>query len=127
VDTSTQVSFKIFRGGRNLACQVREKIKEEIELGMKLHHPNLVIFFGMSNHDHYGPVLVLQLCPGGSLRQILDRAHSGGITLPWSVRTRWLMEIASGMAQMHALPPRIIHRDLKAANVLLSPTDLGRL
>ena len=37
------------------------------------------------------------------------------------------MEIASGMAQMHALlPTRIIHRDLKAANVLLSATDLDK-
>ena len=36
------------------------------------------------------------------------------------------MEIASGMAQMHALQPRIIHRDLKAANVLLSATDLDK-
>ncbi len=74
VDTSTQVAFKIFRGGRNLASRVREKIKEEVELGMKLLHPNLVILFGMLNHDQYGPVLVLQLCPGGSLSQVLDRA-----------------------------------------------------
>ena len=37
------------------------------------------------------------------------------------------MEIASGMAQMHALlPTSIIHHDLKAANVLLSATDLDR-
>ena len=31
----TQVAFKIFRGGRNLASPVREKIKQEVELGMK--------------------------------------------------------------------------------------------
>jgi ribonucleotide reductase alpha subunit len=61
-------------GGRNLASRVREKIKEVVELGMKLLHPNLVILFGMLNHDQYGPVLVLQLCPGGSLSQVLDRA-----------------------------------------------------
>ena len=37
------------------------------------------------------------------------------------------MEIASGMAQMHALlPTSIIHHDLKAANVLLSATDLDK-
>ena len=94
---------------------------------MRLHHPNLVSLFGMLNHDDYGPVLVLELCPGGSLRQALDRAHSGGITIPWNTRARWLMEIASGMAQMHALlPTSIIHRDLKAANVLLSSIDLDQ-
>ncbi len=124
----TQVAFKIFRAGRNLASPVREKIKGEVELGMKVHHPNLVRLFGMLNHNQHGPVLVLELCPGGSLRQAFDWAHSGGITLPWSMRAKWLMEIASGMAQMQALlPTRIIHRELKAVNVLLSETDLARL
>jgi serine/threonine protein kinase len=123
----TQVAFKIFRRGRNLASSVREKIKVEVELGMKLHHPNLVRVFGVLNHKEHGPVLVLELCPGGSLRQVLDRAHSGGITLPWLLRAKWLMQIASGMAHMHVLlPTRIIHRDLKAANVLLSATDLDK-
>ena len=104
-----------------------EKIEKEIQLGMQLLHPNLVRLFGMLNHHEHGPVLVLELCPGGSLRQALDRAHSGGITIPWNTRARWLMEIASGMAQMHALlPTSIIHRDLKAANVLLSATDLDK-
>jgi serine/threonine protein kinase len=122
-----QVAFKIFSEGQNLASLVRENIKEEVELGMKLHHPNLVRLFGMLNHDQHGPVLVLELCPGGSLRQALDRAHLGGITLPWNMRAKWLMEIASGMAQMHdLLPTSIIHRDLKAANVLLSATDLDK-
>ena len=123
----TQVAFKIFRGGRNLAAAMSEKIEKEIQLGMQLLHPNLVRLFGMLNHHEHGPVLVLELCPGGSLRQALDRAHSGGITLPWHTRIRWLMEIASGLAQMHALlPTSIIHRDLKAANVLLSATNLDK-
>ncbi len=124
----TQVAFKIFRAGRNLASPVREKIKQEVELGMKLHHPNLLRIFELLYHDQHGPALVLELCPGGCLRHTLDRAHSGGVTLLWNMRVRWLMEIASGMAQMQALlPTRIIHRELKAVNVLLSETDLARL
>ena len=76
----TQVAFKIFRGGRNLASPVREKIKQEVELGMKLHHPNRVRLFELLDDVEHGPVLVLELCPGGCLRHTLDRAHSGGAT-----------------------------------------------
>ena len=49
------------------------------------------------------------------------------------MRIQWLLGVASGMSQLHALLPKsIIHRDLKSANVLLSPdlreakiTDFG--
>ena len=51
----------------------------------------------------------------------LDRAHGGHIS--WNTRVRWLKEIASGMDELHSSLPSIIHRDLKAANVLLSSAD----
>ena len=49
---------------------MREKIEKEIELGMQLLHPNLVRLFGMLNHEEHGPVLVLELCPGGSCARL---------------------------------------------------------
>ena len=115
------VAVKFFRGGRSLSDAMRKKIKEEVALGMKLNHPNLVRLFGVLNHDEYGPCLVLELCQDGSLRCVLDRAHGGQLKLTWNVRVKWLKEIASGMTELHSLLPNsIIHRDLKAANVLLS-------
>ena len=36
-----EVAYKIFRGGRNLTSVMGDKIKEEVELGMKLQHPTL--------------------------------------------------------------------------------------
>ena len=64
----------------------------------------------------------MELARGGSLRDLLSSAAPEA--LPWPRRLAWLIGIADGMAELHALLPQpIVHRDLKAANVLL--TDDG--
>ena len=66
----------------------------------------------------------MELAAGGSLRDVL---HDEARALPWPLRVNWLAQIAEGMAELHAMLPRpIVHRDLKAANVLLSSADLGQ-
>jgi len=126
-----EVAYKIFRGGQNLPQTMRTKIEQELALGIQLNHKNLVKIYGVVEVPGYGPALVLELADR-SLRSVLsDRAQFP--SLPWSMRIQWLLGVASGMSQLHALLPKsIIHRDLKSANVLLSPdlteakiTDFG--
>ncbi len=121
-ETPTDVAVKIFRGLRGCEESMRKKIEEEVVLGRNLNHPNLVQVFGVLDDALHGPCLVLELCKGGSLRSVLNRAHDRSITLPWKTRVKWLTEIACGVNKLHSLS--IIHRDLKAANVLLSSEDL---
>ena len=126
-----EVAYKIFRGGQNIPETMRTKIEQELALGIQLNHKNLVKIYGVVEVPGYGPALVLELA-GRSLRSALsDRAQLP--SLPWAMRIQWLLGVASGMSQLHALLPKsIIHRDLKSANVLLSPdlteakiTDFG--
>ena len=124
---ATDVAYKIFRGGQNLSASMRETIEKEVAVGVRLHHPCLVRMIGIIHSIQHGPCLVLELCQGGSLRAALDRARDGELSLPWKLRVQWLEQIARGMAELHSLlPSSIIHRDLKAANVLLSSADLPR-
>ena len=94
------VAFKVFRGGQHIPKNLRAKTREEAELGARLHHPNLVQLFGVVERDDIGMSLVMELCEGDSLRQALDdRARP----LSWELRTRWLLQVAEGMAELHSL------------------------
>uniref|UniRef100_A0A3Q7EHZ1 non-specific serine/threonine protein kinase n=1 Tax=Solanum lycopersicum TaxID=4081 RepID=A0A3Q7EHZ1_SOLLC len=99
------------------------------ELGILVHvkHANVanVIGYGVEGGMH----LVLPLSPHGSLANMLsdDRGK-----LTWQVRYNIAVGTAAGLAYLHeGCQRRIIHRDIKAANVLLTEdfeaqiTDFG--
>jgi len=119
----TPCAFKIFRGAQNLAGSSRQKIEKELTLGVKLIHPHIMRIYGIVDIKQYGPVLVLELCFGKSLRRVLDDGLFSSLSESWNLRCRWLLEIATGMSALHDLKS-IIHRDLKTCNVLMSTADL---
>ncbi|XP_075506731.1 receptor-like cytosolic serine/threonine-protein kinase RBK2 isoform X1 [Primulina tabacum] len=88
------------------------------ELGILVHvnHPNIanVIGYGVEGGMH----LVLPLSPNGSLASLLiDKKEKLG----WSVRYNIALGIASGLSYLHeGCQRRIIHRDIKSANILLT-------
>eukprot|EP01048_Picozoa_sp_COSAG05_P000121 COSAG05_NODE_3_length_51333_cov_129.132080_21_plen_1016_part_00 len=120
-EAPTPTAFKIFRDTSALDNSHRQQIAREAQLGMQLRHPNLIRLYGVLEVPTRGLSLVLELAAGGSLRSVLsDRARFPEI--PWAVRARWMMGIAKGMHELHRVP--MVHRDLKAANVLMSSLDV---
>jgi serine/threonine protein kinase len=80
-----------------------------------ISHPNLVKCFEATQKPPF--LIVSEYCAGGSL---YDLIHEGSYELTWGQRLKILCDIAQGMEHLHGLKPKIIHRDLKSCNVLLT-------
>ena len=94
-------------------------IINEINILMKLDHPNIVkIFeFYVSERAYY---LITEYCPGGSLFDFIDKNHG-----PFSeIQASYIMhQLFSVVNYCHKM--KIIHRDLKPENILINKNDNG--
>ncbi|KAJ0976876.1 hypothetical protein J5N97_012350 [Dioscorea zingiberensis] len=101
------------------------EFRAEMETLGRIHHPNLARLLGycVSGPDR---LLIYEFLPGGSLDHWLyppDSAEPG--RLSFSDRLGILRGVAAGLSYLHEdCTPSIIHRDIKASNVLLD-ADLG--
>ncbi|KAB2014814.1 hypothetical protein ES319_D09G253500v1 [Gossypium barbadense] len=88
------------------------------ELGIVVHvdHPNIakLIGYGIEGGLH----LVLQLSPHGSLASLLNGSKE---KLNWQIRFKIALGAAEGLCYLHeGCQRRIIHKDIKASNILLT-------
>lgn len=92
---------------------------EEAEAMIHLHHPHLVPFYGAGMMPSGTAFLVTELMTR-TLHELLLTDHDG---LSWENRIQYCRDIASGMLFLHTRNPPMIHRDLKADNVLVDNHD----
>ncbi|XP_062389811.1 mitogen-activated protein kinase kinase kinase 20 isoform X1 [Sardina pilchardus] len=110
---------------KEVAVKKLLKIENEAEILSVLSHRNIIQFYGaVLESPNYG--IVTEYASGGSLYEFLSSDESEAINMK-QIMT-WAMDIAKGMHYLHAeAPVKVIHRDLKSRNVVMTPDKVLKI
>jgi serine/threonine protein kinase len=107
-----------------LAQQVNQKtvtdFQNELNILSILTHTNIVQFLGAVLAPP-NLCLLTELC-AGSVVDLLHLAQSRKINITWGLTLEIALGCAKACAYLHGLDPVILHRDIKAENLLLTET-----
>ncbi|KAI4871628.1 hypothetical protein NFI96_013402 [Prochilodus magdalenae] len=109
-----------FHGEEVAVKKVRDIKETEIKHLRKLKHPNIITFKGVCTQ---APCycIIMEYCAQGQLYEVLR----AGRKITPSLLVDWAMGIAGGMNYLHL--HKIIHRDLKSPNMLITHDDLVKI
>lgn len=105
-----------------LRSAVVHAFRNEARLMARVHHPGVPALHDFF-HEAGAAHLVMELIEGKTLSQALPHVPY----LDRAVALRWLRELASILAHIHASQPAIIFRDLQPDNVMLAADGRVRL
>lgn len=106
--------------------QAREQFHREASVLARLDHPNLPKvsdFFNQGNRDF----LVMDFVPGTDLRQKIEEAKSKGEFLDEQQVLNWASQLCDALSYLHSQDPPVLHRDVKPANIKLTPDGVIKL
>ena len=81
----------------------------------KLRHPQIVLFLGACLQRPHICILT-EFLEKGNLAEVLKDTK-----LDWKTKLMMARHAAQGMTYLHQSKPRVVHRDLKSLNLLVSP------
>ena len=104
----------------DFATQSREQFQREASVLARLDHPNLPKvsdYFSEGGRDY----LVMDFVAGRNLKEIMDEARRQGRFLEEKQVRAWADQLCDALEYLHSLDPPILHRDVKPANIRLTP------
>ncbi|XP_052886425.1 calmodulin-binding receptor-like cytoplasmic kinase 1 isoform X2 [Gossypium arboreum] len=95
-----------------------QQFKNEILTLSKIEHLNLVRLFGYLEHKDE-QIIVVEYVGNGNLREHLDGVRGNGLEI--AERLDIAIDVAHAITYLHTYTdPPIIHRDIKASNILIT-------
>ncbi|HSK75351.1 MAG TPA: protein kinase, partial [Thermoanaerobaculia bacterium] len=101
-------------------AHARERLRREASVVARLNHPAIVQIYDLVEQDD-GDWIVMEFIGGRNLRRLLDEEGP----LPVFRAVEIGIEIAQGLAEAHA--QGVLHRDLKAANLMVTPAGRAKI
>jgi formylglycine-generating enzyme required for sulfatase activity/predicted Ser/Thr protein kinase len=112
--TTTPVAIK---ENRTVAPDYQKQFAREARLLHHLRHPSLPRVTDYFSIPGQGQYLVMEYVEGQDLNQVL--AQRGPV--PQAQALGWIGQVLDALTYLHRQDPPIIHRDVKPANVRISP------
>jgi serine/threonine protein kinase len=106
------VALKLIRDGALASADEQARFRIEAEAAARMRHPNVVAIYDVGEHAGR-PYFAMELVEGGSLDK-----HLTGQPRPAGQAAELIRTVA--LAVQHAHEQKVVHRDLKPGNILLT-------
>ncbi len=115
----TEVVVKVPKKHKLLDDGLRERFRRESRLLVQLQHPHIVSILDIGLHSNI-PFVVMQYLSGGCLSDKMQARNGQPTALPVDSIKTWLLQIARALDFAHQR--KVVHRDVKPANILFDET-----
>ncbi|ONI15672.1 hypothetical protein PRUPE_3G054500 [Prunus persica] len=120
----TQVAVKMLSP---TSGQGYQQFQAEVKLLIRVHHRNLTSLVGYCN-EGTNMALIYEFMANGDLESHLRGEDSNANVLTWEGRLQIATDAAQGLEYLHnGCKPPIVHRDVKATNILLAENFQAKL
>jgi serine/threonine-protein kinase len=107
------VAIKILRPNLARDPEIRRRFLAEARASARIAHPNVVDVFDLGTTEDGTPFMVMELCDGETLSQIIDERGRVGVSYACDL----LAQVLGALDAAHDLG--IVHRDLKPDNIMV--------
>jgi eukaryotic-like serine/threonine-protein kinase len=128
----TMVALKLSHAHLSDSPEFANTLRDEASLASRIRHENVVSILDVGE-DPQGLFLVMEYVEGDSLSGLMSVCNKRGLTLPFGVAVRIVLDALAGLEAAHSLkakdgsPLNVVHRDFSPHNVLVSVDGTAQL